>query len=412
MRPPWPWISAPSTRPTRSRPACSPTAPPFPMAPAERRQVAGVVEPEDGLRGIPAGRTALSSVGGARKSLTYRGYAIEDLAAQAAFEEVAYLLLRGHLPNHAELADYCARLHAWRGLPEPVRQSLERLPAATHPMDVLRTGASILGALEPESQADPFAAADRLIAALPAIVVYWYRYSHDGARIETATEEQGLGAHFLHLLHGEPPRALDADVLRTSLVCYAEHEFNASTFTARVCASTRSDMASCVTAAIGALRGPLHGGANEAAMAMLEQWADPDEAAAGVQAMLARRERVMGFGHAVYRHGDPRNPIIRARAQELAEDHGDRWLFPMSERVAEVVERDKGLFPNADFFHASAYALMAIPKSLATPVFTLGRAAGWCAHVMEQRAADRIIRPSATYTGPAPQPWVPIDDRP
>jgi 2-methylcitrate synthase len=371
-----------------------------------------MTEPEDGLRGVPAGRTALSTVGDEGDGLTYRGYAIEDLARDAAFEEVAYLLLRGTLPNRAELAQYREQLRDARALPEAVRGALERIPPDAHPMDVLRTGASLLGTLEPETAfSQQQAAADRLIAALPGIVAYWYRFSREGKRIETATDDDSIAAQFLHLLHDRPPAALDADVMRTSLVLYAEHEFNASTFTARVCASTRSDVASCVTAAIGALRGPLHGGANEAAMDMLAAWSSPDEAEAGVSAMLARRERVMGFGHAVYRHADPRNAIIRECSQRLARERGDTTLQPVAERVAEVMCRDKGLFPNADFFHATAYRFMGIPKPLATPVFTLARAAGWCAHVMEQRQADRIIRPSATYTGPAPRSWVPLDER-
>lgn len=371
-----------------------------------------MADPEDGLRGVPAGRTALSTVGDADDGLTYRGYTIEDLAREAAFEEVAYLLLRGHLPSRDELDDYRARLRQCRALPGAVTGALERIPANAHPMDVLRTGASLLGTLEPETAfSEQHQAADRLIAALPGIAAYWYRFSSEGKRIETATDDPGIAEQFLHLLHDRPPAALDADAMRTSLVLYAEHEFNASTFTARVCASTRSDMASCVTAAIGALRGPLHGGANEAAMDMLAQWSTPDEAEAGVQAMLARRERIMGFGHAVYRHADPRNTIIRERSARLAADRGDTTLQPVAERVAEVMGRDKGLFPNADFFHATAYRFMGIPKPLATPVFTLARAAGWCAHVMEQREADRIIRPSATYTGPAPRAWVPLGQR-
>lgn len=372
-----------------------------------------MAEPEDGLRGVPAGRTALSTVGDEGDGLRYRGYAIDALARNADFEEVAHLLLRGHLPNRDELDAYREQLRANRGLPAAVRATLERIPADAHPMDVLRTGVSLLGSLEPETDfSQQEGAADRLIAALPGIVVYWYRFSRDGTRIETATDDATLGEQFLHLLHGARPARLDADVMRTSLVLYAEHEFNASTFTARVCASTQSDMASCITAAIGALRGPLHGGANEAAMDLLAQWSTPDQAEDGIRDMLARRQRVMGFGHAVYRRADPRNAIIRACSERLAQDRGDASLQPVAERVAEVMWRDKGLFPNADFFHATAYRFMSIPKPLATPLFTMSRAAGWCAHVMEQRQAARIIRPSATYTGPGPRDWVPIEQRP
>jgi 2-methylcitrate synthase len=372
-----------------------------------------VTDDSDGLRGIPAGRTALSSVGEVGAGLAYRGYPIEDLAANADFEEVAHLLLRGHLPNRDELAAYRNTLRRNRGLPEAVRATLESLPASAHPMDVVRTGMSILGALEPEREfAAQQGAADRLIAVLPGIIAYWYRYSHEGVRVDPETDDATIAEQFLHLLHGRPPEALDADAMRASLVLYAEHEFNASTFTARVCASTRSDLASCVTAAIGALRGPLHGGANEAAMDMLTQWTTPDEAEAGVQAMLERRERVMGFGHAVYRHADPRNAIIREYSRLLAQARGDTSLQAIAERVADVVWRTKALFPNADFFHATAYRFLGLPRSLATPVFSMARAAGWCAHVMEQRQVDRIIRPSATYIGPSARAWLPIDERP
>ena len=365
-----------------------------------------------GLRGITAGETGLCTVGKEGTGLTYRGYDINDLAENAQFEEVAYLLLYGKLPNKAELDAYIERLKGLRDLPVALREVLERIPKDAHPMDVMRTGCSMLGNLETEQSFDQQQdVADRLLAALPSIICYWYRYSHDGERIDTATDDESIGAHFLHLLHGKTPNALHEAVMNTSLILYAEHEFNASTFTARVCSSTLSDMHSCVTGAIGTLRGPLHGGANEAAMDMLEQWSSPEEAERALSGMLERKEKIMGFGHAIYREFDPRNGVIKEWARKLADEVGDTTLFPVSERVDQIMWDEKKLFPNADFYHASAYHFMGIPTKLFTPIFVMSRVTGWCAHIMEQRANNRIIRPNADYTGPDLRPFEAIDKR-
>ncbi len=364
-----------------------------------------------GLRGQSAGETALCTVGKG-SGLTYRGYDVRELADGATFEEVAYLLLKGELPTRAQLDAYTEKLKSLRGLPDALKTVLEQIPADAHPMDVMRTGASMLGNLETEQSFDEQQeAADRLLAVLPGIITYWYRYSHDGVRIDTATDDDSIGAQFLHLLHGEKPNSLHEKVMHASLILYAEHEFNASTFTARVCASTLSDIHSCVTGAIGSLRGPLHGGANEAAMAMIEQWGSADEAERELKGMLERKEKVMGFGHAIYRVSDPRNEIIKAWSKKLADEVGDTVLYPVSERVAQVMWDEKKLFPNADFFHASAYHFMGIPTKLFTPIFVMSRVTGWAAHIFEQRANNRIIRPSADYTGPDERPFTPIDQR-
>lgn len=365
-----------------------------------------------GLRGQSAGSTALCTVGKSGSGLTYRGYDIHDLAEHARFEEVAYLLLKGKLPNQQELEEYVAKLKTLRWLPEPLKKVLEQIPANAHPMDVMRTGASMLGNLETEeSFSEQQDQSDRMLAVFPSIINYWYRFSHDGVRIETDTDDESIGGHFLHLLHGKPASELHARVMNVSLILYAEHEFNASTFTARVCASTLSDLHSCVTGAIGSLRGPLHGGANEAAMAMIENWQSPEEAEREILGMLERKEKIMGFGHAIYRESDPRNAIIKQWSRKLAEDVGDNRLYPVSERVEEVMWREKKLFCNADFFHASAYYFMGIPTKLFTPIFVCSRLTGWCAHVFEQRENNRIIRPSADYTGPEKQPWLSIENR-
>ncbi|MGX5914107.1 bifunctional 2-methylcitrate synthase/citrate synthase [Aliidiomarina sp. Khilg15.8] len=365
-----------------------------------------------GLRGQVAGKTALSTVGKSGSGLTYRGYDIQDLASKCEFEEVAYLLLKGELPDSQQLSAYKEKLQGMRGLPGPLREVLERIPAEAHPMDVMRTGTSMLGNIETEaSAAEQADHADRLLATLPGIICYWYQFSHHGERIETATDAPSVGAHFLAMLHGSKASALHQEVMNVSLILYAEHEFNASTFTARVCASTLSDLHSCVTAAIGSLRGPLHGGANEAAMAMIEQWDSAEEAEEGILSMLQRKEKVMGFGHAVYREADPRNAIIKNYAKKLSQDVGDEVLFDVSERVDVVMKREKEMFPNADFYHASAYHFMGIPTKLFTPIFVMSRLTGWAAHVFEQRADNRIIRPSAEYTGPAPRPVPPISER-
>ncbi|MEQ8231074.1 MAG: 2-methylcitrate synthase [Gammaproteobacteria bacterium] len=366
-----------------------------------------------GLRGQSAGETALCTVGKSGAGLTYRGFGIEELAEKASFEEVAYLLLYGKLPNRKELDAYVTRLKGMRGLPEPLRQALELIPKTAHPMDVMRTGCSFLGNLETEADfSEQHDKIDRMLAVFPSIINYWYRYSHDGVRIDVETDDDSIGAHFLHCLHGKAPSELHAQVMNVSLILYAEHEFNASTFTARVCASTLSDIHSAVTGAIGSLRGPLHGGANEAAMDMIEQWGSPDEAEAELMKLLAAKAKVMGFGHAIYREFDPRNPIIKKWSERLAEEVGDKVLYPVSVRVEEVMWREKKLFPNADFFHASAYHFMGIPTKLFTPIFVCSRVSGWAAHVIEQRSNNRIIRPSADYTGPESAEWLDIDQRP
>ncbi|MDF2180658.1 2-methylcitrate synthase [Neptuniibacter sp. CAU 1671] len=366
-----------------------------------------------GLRGQSAGETALCTVGKTGAGLTYRGYDIKELADNAQFEEVAYLLLYGKLPNQAELDAYKAKLKGMRGLPEPLKAVLEQIPASAHPMDVMRTGCSMLGNLETEEDfSEQHDHIDRMLAVFPSIINYWYNFAHHGKRINTETDADSIGEHFLWTLHDKKPDPLHTQVMHASLILYAEHEFNASTFTARVCASTLSDIHSCVTGAIGSLRGPLHGGANEAAMAMIESWTSPDEAEAAIMGMLERKDKIMGFGHAIYRESDPRNAIIKEWSKKLAEQVGDTVLYPVSERVEAVMWREKKLFCNADFFHASAYHFMGIPTELFTPIFVCSRVAGWTAHVMEQRANNRIIRPSADYTGPESSAWVPIEQRP
>ena len=365
-----------------------------------------------GLRGQVAGETALCTVGKTGTGLTYRGYDISELAEKAKFEEVAFLLLKGHLPNQSELDAYNTKLQSLRTLPDALKEVLERIPASAHPMDVMRTGCSMLGNLETETDfAQQDDAIDRLLALLPAIICYWYRFSHDGVRIETALDDASIGGHFLHMLSGDTPSELFEKVMNVSLILYAEHEFNASTFTARVCASTLSDMHSCITAAIGSLRGPLHGGANEAAMEMIEDWTSAEQAESEIMGMLARKDKIMGFGHAIYSESDPRNTIIKKWSEKLATEVGDTTLYPVSVRCEEVMWREKKLFCNADFFHASAYHFMGIPTKLFTPIFVMSRLTGWAAHVKEQRANNRIIRPSADYTGPETSTWVDIADR-
>lgn len=365
-----------------------------------------------GLRGQVAGQTALSTVGKSGTGLTYRGYDVQDLAENCQFEEVAYLLFFGELPTVEQLAEYKAKLKSLRQLPPAVKQVLELIPASAHPMDVLRTAVSMLGNLETELSFDQQQdTADRILATLPAMVCYWYRFSHDGVRIDENTDDDTIGGQFLHLLHGKTPSALYEQVMNVSLILYAEHEFNASTFTARVCASTLSDLHSCITGAIGSLRGHLHGGANEAAMDMIENWKSPDEAEQELLGMLARKEKIMGFGHAIYSESDPRNAIIKVWSERLAQDVGDTVLYPVSVRCEEVMWREKKLFCNADFFHASAYHFMGIPTKLFTPIFVMSRVTGWAAHVMEQRSNNRIIRPSADYTGEELRKVVPIEQR-
>lgn len=325
---------------------------------------------------------------------------------------MAHLILKGKLPNQAELDAYKAKLKAQRGLPNALKEVLERIPADAHPMDVLRTGCSMLGNLEMETSFEQQQdVTDRMLACFPSIICYWYRFSHDNVRIDVETDDDSIGAHFLTLLHGEKPSELWEQVMHVSLILYAEHEFNASTFTARVCASTLSDMHSCVTGAIGSLRGPLHGGANEAAMDMIERFTDADQAEREMMGMLERKEKIMGFGHAIYSESDPRNEIIKQWSEKLANEVGDTVLYPVSVRCEEVMWREKKLFCNADFFHASAYNFMNIPTKLFTPIFVMSRLTGWAAHVMEQRADNRIIRPSAEYTGEELRPVPAIADR-
>jgi len=365
-----------------------------------------------GLRGQSAGETALCTVGQSGTGLTYCGYDISDLAAHATFEEVAYLLFNGDLPNQAQLDAYKKELFEMRDLPQSLKEVLQRIPADAHPMDVMRTGASFLGNIEPEVDfSEQNKAANRLLAAFPAIMTYWYRFSHENVEIDCVTDEDTIGGHFLKLLTGKTPSEQHRRVIDVSLILYAEHEFNASTFTARVCASTLSDMYSCITGAIGSLRGPLHGGANEAAMDMIQKFTSPADAKEQMAGMLERKEKIMGFGHAVYRTSDPRNAIIKQWSEKLAHEFGDTSLYDISVACEEYMWDTKKLFCNADFFHASAYHFMGIPTKLFTPIFVMSRVTGWAAHVMEQRANNRIIRPSADYIGSEPRNVTPIAER-
>ncbi|MDN3391487.1 2-methylcitrate synthase [Pseudoalteromonas sp. APC 3691] len=365
-----------------------------------------------GLRGQVAGQTALCTVGQSGSGLTYCGYDISELAEKAQFEEVSFLLSRGELPTTSELAEYKAKLKSLRSLPDALKTVLENIPKDAHPMDVMRTGCSMLGNLEMENDfSEANDAIDRMVAVFPSIICYWYRFTHDGVRIETQTDDDSVGAHFLTLLHDKAPSELFAQVMNVSLILYAEHEFNASTFTGRVCASTLSDIHSCVTGAIGTLRGPLHGGANEAAMDMIQGFTSAEHAEQEVMGMLERKDKIMGFGHAIYRESDPRNVIIKKWSEKLADEVGDTVLYPVSVRCEEIMWREKKLFCNADFFHASAYHFMDIPTKLFTPIFVMSRVTGWTAHVKEQRANNRIIRPSADYTGPDARSYTPIESR-
>ncbi len=367
-----------------------------------------------GLAGVTAGKTAICTVGKKGVGLTYRGYLIEDLAEKAEFEEVAHLMLYGALPTADELASYRKRLIGMRGLPDGVKTALEVLPRDTHPMDVLRTGASVLGTLEPETDAEAqqHEVADRLLASFPSMLMYWYHFAHNGERIDVETDDATVGGHFLHLLHREAPSDDAVACMATSLILYAEHEFNASTFTARVITATLSDFYSATVGAIGALRGPLHGGANEKAMALIESFDNPDAAEAGLKQMLADKEKIMGFGHRVYKKADPRNGIIKAWSKKLAgENDYRRNLYAISERLEQTMLDEKGMFPNADFYHATAYHFLGIPTELFTPIFVISRLTGWGAHIFEQRADNRLIRPSADYVGPEIQEFVPIENR-
>ena len=365
-----------------------------------------------GLAGVTAGQTHLCTVGKEGAGLTYRGYDIYDLADNASFEEVAYLLFYGGLPTRAELGAYIDKIKANRGLPDALMTVLEMVPKDAHPMDVLRTGVSFLGNIEPEgdfkNQQD---VADRLLACLPSMLLYWHRFHTDGVRIDTQTDDDSISGHFLHMLHGEPPKELHRKCLDTTLILYAEHEFNASTFAARVITGTLSDMHSAVTGAIGALRGPLHGGANEAAMELISRFDSAEDAVKGVHEMLARKDLIMGFGHRVYTTSDPRNSVNKRMSKALAEDVGNTTLYPVSEAVEKVMWDEKKLFANADFFAASVYHFMGVPTYLFTPIFVCSRITGWAAHIMEQRADNKLIRPAADYIGPGLQEWVPIENR-
>ncbi len=365
-----------------------------------------------GLEGVVAGQSAVCTVGKEGFGLNYRGYAIHDLAAHASFEEVAYLLVHGKLPNRGELAAYKERLKARRGLPASLCSVLEQIPADAHPMDVMRTGCSFLGTVEQETTGTPEVdIADRLIASFPAMLSYWYQFAKSGKRTETISDEESVAGHFLYLLHGKKPSDLHRRAVDVSLVLYAEHEFNASTFAARVTAATLADFYSAVTSAIGTLRGPLHGGANEAAMELIEQFDSPAQATAGIQEMLANKAKIMGFGHRVYRVSDPRSDVIKTWSKKLSEAANEHILYPVSEAIEKVMWDEKKLFPNLDFHSATTYHFCGIPTAMFTPVFVMSRIAGWSAHIIEQRANNRLIRPTADYIGPEPKEFVPLEDR-
>lgn len=365
-----------------------------------------------GLAGVIAGQSAIATVGQEGSGLNYRGYSIDDLAEYATFEEVAYLLHYGRLPTRQQLTAYTQKLMGLRYLPDTLKTVLKLIPKHTHPMDVLRTACSMLGTLEPELDfSQQYDIADRLLALFPGIMCYWYAYHYQGKEISELSDEASIGGHFLALLHGRQPTEIERDMMNVSLILYAEHEFNASTFAARVTAATLADFYSAITSAIGTLRGPLHGGANEAAMELLEQFSSPQDAEDKLMHMLANKAKIMGFGHRVYKDCDPRSDIIKTWSQKLSQLKEDSLLYDVSERVEAIMRREKKLFPNLDFYSASAYHYCDIPTPLFTPIFVMSRITGWAAHVFEQRADNRLIRPSSEYTGPAPRSFVAIEDR-